>query len=124
MAHADGLSRLPLPHKPSSVPVPRDLILLTNHLSKCIITANHIKAWTDKDLVLSCVRRLVQVSRTLSDPSPDFIPYFNHSRELGVLDGCVLWGSCAVIPPTGHDIILNQLHEAQFETSTTAFTGI
>ena len=47
MAHADGLSRLPLPHKPSSVLVPRDLILLTNHLFECMITTSHIKAWTD-----------------------------------------------------------------------------
>ena len=40
------------------------------------------------------------------------IPYLNRCRELSVLDGCVLWGSRVVIPPTGHDIILNQLHEA------------
>ena len=38
MAHADGLSRLQFPHKPSSVPVSGDQILLTNHLSECIIT--------------------------------------------------------------------------------------
>ena len=92
MAHADGLSRLPLQHKPSSVPVPGDLILLTNHLSERIITANHIKAWTDKDPVLYCVSRLVQVGWTLSDLGPDFIPYFNRRHELSVLDGCVLWG--------------------------------
>ena len=103
MAHADGLSRLPLPHKPSSVPVPGDQILLTNHLSECIISANHIKAWTDEDTVLSRVRRLVQVGWTLSDPGPDLIPYFNRHRELSVLDGCVLWGSRVVIPPTGHE---------------------
>ena len=51
MAHDDGLSLLSLPHKPSFVHVQGDLTLLTNHLSKCIITANHIKAWTDKDPV-------------------------------------------------------------------------
>ena len=113
MAHADGLSHLPLPHKPSSVPVPEDLILLTNHLSEGIITTNHIKAWTDKDTVLSRVRRLVEVGWTFSDPGPDFILYFNRHRELSVLDhGCVLWESHVVIPPTGHDIILNQLREA------------
>ena len=119
MAHADGLSHLPLPHKPSSVPVPGELILLTNHLSKRIVTAYHIKAWTDKDLVLSRVRRLVQVGWTLSDPGPDFISYFNRRRELSVLNGCVLWGSRFLIPPTGHDIILNQLHQAHPGVSRT-----
>ena len=117
MDHADGLIHLPLPHKPSSVPEPGDQILVTNHLFECIITANHIKAWTDKDPVLSHVRRLVQVGWTLSDPGPDFIPYFNHHCEFSVLDGCVLWGSCVVIPPTGHDFILSQLHEARPEVS-------
>ena len=68
MAHADGLSCLPLPQKPSSVPVLGYLILLTNHLSECIITTNQFKAWTDKDPVISLVRRLVQVGWTLSDP--------------------------------------------------------
>ena len=75
MAHADGLSHLQFPHKASSVPVPRDLILLTNHLSEYIVTANHIKAWTDIDYVLSRFRRLVQVGWTLSDTGPDFIPH-------------------------------------------------
>ena len=57
---------LPLPDKPSSVPMPGDLILLTNHLSECIVTADHIKVWTDKDLILSRVRRVAQVGWTLS----------------------------------------------------------
>ena len=84
--------------------------VLTNHLSKCITIANHIKAWTDKNPVLSRVRKLAQVGWTSSDLGPDFIPYFNRRRELSVLDECVLWGSHVVIPPTGHDIILNQAH--------------
>ena len=41
--------------------MPGDLILLTNHLSECIVTADHIKVWTDKDPILSRVMRLVQV---------------------------------------------------------------
>ena len=94
MAHADGLSRLVFQDKLSYVPMPRDLILLTNHLSECIVTGNHSKAWTDKDPILSHVRRLVQVGWTLTDPGLDFIPYFNRPRELSVLDGCILWGSC------------------------------
>ena len=91
--------------------------VLTNHLSKCITIANHIKAWTDKNPVLSRVRKLAQVGWTSSDLGPDFIPYFNRRRELSVLDECVLWGSHVVIPPTGHDIILNQLHETHSEVS-------
>ena len=83
MAHADYLSS-------SSVPVPGGLMLLTNHLYEFIITANHIKVWTDKDPVLSRVKRLFKVDWTLSDAGPHFIPYFNRRRELGVLDVCVL----------------------------------
>ena len=55
---------------------------------------------------MSHVWRLAQVGWTLSDLSPDFIPYLNRCHELSVLVRCGLWSS-HVIPPTGHDIILN-----------------
>ena len=34
ISNADGLSRLPLPDAPTSVPVPGDILLLTNHLAE------------------------------------------------------------------------------------------
>ena len=43
--------------------------------------------------------------------SDDFRPYFNWQNELSIVNSCVLWGSCVVIPPQGHAIVLEQFHD-------------
>ena len=111
MANADAFSRLPLSVAPVSVPTPGDLVLLVNVLSESIINAQHIKIWTEKDPLLSRVRRFIQHGWTITDPEPDLRPYFNRRDELSVLDGCILWGSRIIVPPEGRDIIIEQLHD-------------
>ena len=61
MSTADALSRLPLQTtlNDSQVPLPGDLCHLLNHLDQAIVTASQIKVWTDKDPLLSRVRKLV-----------------------------------------------------------------
>ena len=71
--------------------------------------AAQIKEWTDKDPVLSRVRRLVQTGWTVTSPSVDLAPYHHHHAELSVLDGCLLWGSRVIVLMSGHHIVLNQL---------------
>ncbi|KAL5503444.1 hypothetical protein EMCRGX_G010396 [Ephydatia muelleri] len=61
-ANADGLSRLPLKgEEPGDVPLPGDTILMMESLSNAdsVVTATTIRSWTDKDPVLSLVRRMV-----------------------------------------------------------------
>ena len=111
MANADALSRLPIPETPQVVPLPGDLSHLVNHLTESIVTASQIKEWTDKDPIISRVRRLIQTGWTISSPSADLAPYYHRHTELSVLDGCLLWGSRVVIPRAGHHIVLNQLHD-------------
>ena len=62
MSYADALSRLPLKcnFTDSQVPLPGDLCHLLNHLDQSIVTASQIKVWTNKDPLLSRVRKLVQ----------------------------------------------------------------
>ena len=38
-------------------------------------------------------------------------PFFYRRNELSVVDGCVLWGSCVMIPPQGRAIVLEHLHD-------------
>ena len=38
--------------------------------------------------------------------------YFNKKDELGVQNGCLLWGSHVIVPPKGHEIIVKELHES------------
>ena len=53
--NCDALSRLPLPDSPESVPIPGDVMLLTEQLASSPVTAHKIKAMTAKDPVFSKV---------------------------------------------------------------------
>ena len=113
MSTADALSRLPLQTtlNDSQVPLPGDLCHLLNHLDQAIVTASQIKVWTDKDPLLSRVRKLVQCGWNITNPTADILPFHTRYTELSVLDGCVLLGCRVIIPEAGQDIVLNQLHE-------------
>ena len=58
-SNADLLSRLPLSESVSNVPLPGETVLLMETLQGSPVTAAQIKAWTDKDPILSRVRNLV-----------------------------------------------------------------
>ena len=55
LANANAPSRLPLSQQPQTVPVPRDINLVFQHLNTTPVTASEIKTWTDKDPLLSKV---------------------------------------------------------------------
>ena len=58
--NTDGLSRLPLPDQPATVPVPGEMVLLFDMLEQSPTTAGEIHKWTDKDPVLARVRNCVR----------------------------------------------------------------
>ena len=111
IGHADALSRLPQPVSHFDVPPPANLLLLTQHLSSTSISANHIKQWTSRDPVLSCVRRFIQTGWPEEELQPEFRPYFSKRFELSVFDGCILRASRNVVPSPGRDQVLQELHE-------------
>ena len=61
MCNADALSRLPLPDQPkdSEIPPLGDVNLVLNHLTENLVTASQIKAWTEKDPVLSRIHHFI-----------------------------------------------------------------
>jgi hypothetical protein len=85
--------------------------LYLEQLDKKIISAKHIKSWTDKDAVLSRVRKLIQSGYDIPETELDLKPYSQLAAELSVLDGCLFWGQRVIIPPPGRDLIIKQLHE-------------
>jgi len=114
LANADALSRLPLTHHPQTVPVPGDIHLVLKHLNTTPVTATEIKTWTDKDPLLSKVRRFVMMGWPDDDAKTDeaLRPYRTRKDELSVHSGCLLWGSRVIIPPKGREIIVKELHES------------
>ena len=87
--NADGLSRLPLPEIPQSVPVPGETILLMETLEGTPVHSRHIKEWTKRDQILSQVLRFILEGRPTKTNSEEQNPYFTKRSELSV-DGCVL----------------------------------
>ena len=110
--NADGLSWLPLPEMPESVPVPGETILLMEHLEGTPVHSGHIKEWTKRDPILSQVLRFILEGWPTKDYSAELNPYFTKRSELNIEDGCVLWGARVIVPPQGRSKILTELHEA------------
>ena len=96
---------------PPNIPIPGDVVLVMDHLDTTPVNARSIKSWTDKDPVLSTVRRYILHGWPISIPEENLIPFSRRRNELSVQDGCILWGSRVVIPPPGRDLILTELHQ-------------
>ena len=109
-ANADGLSRLPLSNHVDTVPVPGDVLLLFRTLEATPIRAAQIRQWTDTDPVLSHVRWNV-LSGWVHLDVPELHPYQSLADELSVQDGCLLRGSCVVVPKEGRESVISLLHE-------------
>ncbi|XP_044184326.1 LOW QUALITY PROTEIN: uncharacterized protein K02A2.6-like [Acropora millepora] len=110
--NADGLSRLPLPVMPDSVPLPGETILLMEHLEGTPVHSGHIKAWTKRDPFLSQVIRYTLEGWPKAVNSEELTPYYTKRTELSVEDGCILWGTRVIVPPQGRSKVLSELHEA------------
>lgn len=68
-------------------------------LSAAPVTVKQIKTWTERDPVLSQVKRWVMQGWPGSVEEESFKPYVKIKLELSVLDGYLLWGSRVIIPP-------------------------
>ncbi|XP_064402603.1 uncharacterized protein K02A2.6-like [Halichondria panicea] len=109
-ANADVFSRLPLPECATKVPTPGENILAISMLESLPVTAREITSWTEKDPVLSRVRRML-ASGWRDNTDAELKPYQQRHTQLSLHDGCVMWGSRVVIPPPGRERILEELHE-------------
>ena len=112
-ANADAMSRLPLTDPLPEVPDPPEMVLLMEHLASTPVSAQQIKRLTDRDPVLSEVKKFVLQGWPLrSDTmSEDLLPFIRRKLELSVQDGCLLWGSRVVVPATVRVKVMEELHE-------------
>ena len=110
MAHADVLSRLPLPEMPRSVPIPGETVLLMQSLHTSPLTFNQLKQWTAKHPVFSRVHQMLLQGWQHSNDT-ELKSYQVRYSELSVCDGCVMWGTCIVVPQAGRKRVLEQLYD-------------
>ena len=113
LANADCLSRLPMPQSVPTPPVPGDTIMLLEKMEEFPVNVSQIRTWTNKDPLLSRVRKLVQCGfpeHLKSDK--DLKPYMQRKFELSVQDQVLLWGNRVIVPPQGRARVIEGLHEA------------
>ena len=109
--NADTLSRLPLPESTGTVPVPGELVLLMDTLDYTPVNATQIRQWTARDPLVSQVREMVLQGWEEVD-TEELQPYRQKKDELSVQDGCLLWGTRAVVPLAGRSAVLDELHQS------------
>ena len=107
---ADAMSRLPLKQHPVSVPVPEEVVLLMQHLDDSPTDVASIRKETARHPLLSRVLQLVRHGWPNFSKEEELNPYYNRRTELSVQDGCLLWGSRVVVPPSLQSTVLAELH--------------
>ena len=109
-ANADVMSRLPLPDKWEPKTENSECHFLDSEDIVTTVTQEHIHKATRVDPVLSKVSRYI-TSGFPSVVDPDIIPFKIRRTELCIEQGCVLWGTCVIVPKSLQSTVLQELHE-------------
>ena len=117
--NADALSRFPLADVPTSVLTPAETIAVLEHLSTIPLTTAKIKLQTERDAVLSKVKRYTQSGwlESLDTDNADLKPFHNRRNELSLEDNVLLWGNHVVIPFCFQSRVLDVLHSTHIGMS-------
>ncbi len=107
---ANALSRLPIVEHLVTKLNPGEVVHFLQNLSSPPMLSRHIRQWTERDPLLSKVKRAVQWGWP-RDTDSQLRPYSNRQKELSIQCGCLLWGNRVVIPPQGRRRILKEVHD-------------
>ena len=99
--NADAMSRLPLRDTAPEVPEPAEIVLLMEKLEASPVTAEHIKAWSRTDPVISRILEFVHTGWPSFTDDVNLKPYEKRKVEFSSCDDCLLWGNRVVIPEVG-----------------------
>ena len=108
--NSDALSRLPLAETMRETPVPAELILTLEQVQDMPVTDQQIRTWTVQDPLLNRMVHHIQQGRPNHCEQSELKPYWACTTELCCFEGCILWGTRVLIPPQGHQRILEELH--------------
>eukprot|EP00096_Caligus_rogercresseyi_P015395 TRINITY_DN783_c0_g1_i10.p1 TRINITY_DN783_c0_g1~~TRINITY_DN783_c0_g1_i10.p1 ORF type:complete len:755 (+),score=-63.82 TRINITY_DN783_c0_g1_i10:668-2932(+) len=106
---ADTLSRLPLPYSPESVPVCSEWVNLVGVLDSVPLSVDEVQRLTGEDPILSVVYAYCQDGWPRNIPK-ELYPFAHRKNELSLQDGCILWGNRIIIPKSGRETMLKELH--------------
>ncbi len=111
-SNADALSRLPLPVQDSYETADINAIHAFNvaQIEALPVTSQQVQMATRRDPTLSKVMDYVK-SGWPQKVTPDLQPYFNRRLEIGIENGCLMWGIRTIIPQNLRAKTLRALHE-------------
>nr|XP_037272788.1 uncharacterized protein K02A2.6-like [Rhipicephalus microplus] len=110
IAHADGLSRLPLPTAEFVVDCPAEVFMLEG-VYPGVLSSNAVAAATSRDPVLSQVRAALWSGCQINLGS-EGRPYDTRFHEMSVQGNCLLWGNRVIVPKSLQKEVLQLLHES------------
>ncbi|XP_013925140.1 PREDICTED: uncharacterized protein LOC106551546 [Thamnophis sirtalis] len=110
IAHADALSRCPLPEAPEDPAAVAPVFLIDN--LNLPTSAADIAWLSARDQVISQVLDWVRRGWPKYPVDPVFLPFKSRLAELSVQRGCLLWGHQVVVPASLRTTVLQQLHHA------------
>ena len=114
MCHADAMSRQPLnDSERDEVPIPAEIVFLLQTLDYSPITSEQIRIITRRDSVLIQILDYVTTgSWPTNCVDTNLSAYFIKQDEISIEQGCVLWGTCVIIPSRGPERVLELLLES------------
>ncbi|XP_059580407.1 uncharacterized protein K02A2.6-like [Alligator mississippiensis] len=111
IANVDALSHLPLQIPDCATPPPMEVLMLES-VPEAPLQADQIAWMTAKYLILAHVLNWVRRGWPADKLAEKFRPFSSHQHELSAHKGCLLCGSCVIIPEAGCQTILTTLHAA------------
>ncbi|XP_065182445.1 uncharacterized protein K02A2.6-like [Sycon ciliatum] len=107
--NADGLSRLPLPHTQEESLDWAEVFNMAQ-IDPLPVTAVEVARHTARAPVLAKVLAGVRDGWSHSPTDGDMQPFARRKNELGLHQGCLMWGIQVVIPPLLRKRVLEELH--------------
>ena len=115
--NADGMSRLPIPHKPGEASNAENHVHMIA-LERAPVTAREVNLHTARDPLLSKVKSMIEQNWPAQEDLPEEItPFKNRKDELVVENEIVLWGGRIIIPAALRMKVLDELHIAHIGMS-------
>ena len=74
------------------------------------LNAKQIAEWTEKDPVLSKVKKWLTEGWPEKECEEELRPYRQRKDELSLQDGCILWGLRVIVPKPGYKLVVEELH--------------
>ena len=108
--NADGLSRLPLPVQDHEAKVGAVSIFNVAQIQFLPVTFQQVQTATRRDPILTKVTTYVNSGWPTKVPD-ELKPYQSRQQEIGVQNGCLMWGIRVIVPKSLQQRVLESLHE-------------